>query len=403
MSLDLHLPWVSFFPAAAAGPDNVLDPPSFITGALPAPGTATYEPVTGNTDAGEYAFPWELYEDGRECREPNPPASCPPVRIGIEDTPVAFTHPAFHGRVVLDGATFAYWRPLASEATQSAFAACTEAEPCRVFHIDSGGDPAVREDRARAVLEHMGLPEGDDRWFLYDRAQGARGWYELPGVQDYSHGTQVALAALGGSFHPFPFPDPVIVPMARNFDPFEQSEDQHYFSGLVAEMRRDPEVLAELDRRFSELLRARHEAADIINGSYGVGVDINSVRAGICSARGGKTMSCFATSRPSPGRSTCSATLPRRSVAGARGRPRPSVAARCESGRPGTSGRAGVPPSLTPDDPYREFPNVLTGDGNRNLNALRSLLLSRAARAAHRGDRAQPGRRAPGALCQCLR
>ena len=107
------------------GPASVLDPPSFISGAHPAPGAATYEPVTGDTGAGEYAFPWELYEDGPECRKPDPPTSCPPVRIGIEDTPVAFTHPVFHGRVVLDGATFAYWRPLASQATQSAFAACT--------------------------------------------------------------------------------------------------------------------------------------------------------------------------------------------------------------------------------------------------------------------------------------
>ena len=38
------------------GPASVLDPPSFISGAHPAPGAATYEPVTGETAVGEYAF-----------------------------------------------------------------------------------------------------------------------------------------------------------------------------------------------------------------------------------------------------------------------------------------------------------------------------------------------------------
>ena len=74
------------------GSANLLEPPSFITGARPSPGAASYEPVTGETEAGKYAFPWDLYdEDDRECRMPDPPPSCPPVRIGIEDTPVAFT------------------------------------------------------------------------------------------------------------------------------------------------------------------------------------------------------------------------------------------------------------------------------------------------------------------------
>ena len=342
------------------GPASVLDPPSFISGAHPAPGAATYEPVTGETGAGEYAFPWNLYEDGPECRKPkpqDPPASCPPVRIGIEDTPVAFTHPALHGRVVLDGATFAYWRPLASEATQGAFAACTEAEPCRVFYIDSGGDPTVREDRARAVLEHMGLPEGDNRWFLYDRAQGDRGWYELPGVQDYSHGTQVAVAALGGSFHPFPFPNPVIVPMARNLDPIEQSEDQHYFSDWVAEMRRDPEALAELDRHFRELLRAQHEAADIINGSYGIGVDLNSVRGRDLLRTWREDYALLRDHSPL----TWAEYVQRHTLEAER---------TLRVWAAGNEREGGVPPSVTPDDPYGEFPNVLTGDGYRNLNAL---------------------------------
>ena len=339
------------------GPAGVLDPPSFITGAHPAPDTATYEPVTGETEAGEYAFSWELYEDGPECREPDPPATCPPVRIGIEDTPVAFTHPAFHGRVVLDGATFAYWRPLASQAAQRAFSACTEEAPCRVFYIDSGGDPVIREDRARTVLEHMGLPEGDSRWFLYDRAQGERGWYELPGFEDYSHGTQVALAALGISFHPFPFPDPVIVPMARNFDPGEQREDQHYFSDLVAEMRRDPELLGELDRRFSEMLSAQHDAADIINGSYGLSADINSVRGRDLLRIWREDYELLQERSP-----LTWAEYTQRDT--------PEADRTIRVWATGNDRERGVPPSVAVDDPYGEFPNVLTGDGYRSLNAL---------------------------------
>ena len=181
---------------SGCGPANVLDPPSFITGAHPAPGTATYEPVRGDTEAGEHAFPWHLYEVGSQCREPDSPASCPPVRTGVEGASVGCTNPAFHGRVVLDGAAFAYWRPLASQAARNAFAVCTEEEPCRVFHLDSDGDSAAREARARALLERMGLPDGNNRWFLYDRAQGDRGWYELPGVAEYGHGSLAALADL---------------------------------------------------------------------------------------------------------------------------------------------------------------------------------------------------------------
>ena len=340
------------------GPANVLDPPSFIIGAYPQPGTATYEPVTGETEAGEYAFPWHLYEDGPECREPDAPSSCPPVRIGIEDTPVAFTHPSFHGRVVLDGASFAYWRPLASEPAQNAFAACTEAEPCRIFYIDSGGDSAFREDRARAVLEHMGLPDGNSRWFLYDRAQGERGWYELPGVGDYAHGTQVALVALGSSFHPFPFPDPVIVPMARNFDPLEQREDQHYFSDLVAELRRDPEAQEEFDRRYRDILKGQHDAADVINGSYGVPVDINSIRGRDALRTWREDYELLRD------RSTLTwAEFIQKDTPEEDRTIRVWATGNHEPG-------SGVPPSVDLDEPYGEFPNVLAGDGHRSLEAL---------------------------------
>ena len=350
------------------GSENLTDPPDFITGVRPAPGTATYEPVPGGSEPGAYAFPTHLYEDGPECRKPEPPTTCPPVRIGIEDTPVDFTHPSFHGRVVLEGATFAYWRPLASEATQRAFAGCTEAAPCRVFHIDSGGDPAVREDRARAVLERMGLPERDNRWFLYDLADGDQGWYELPGIADYEHGSAVASVALGARFHPFPFPNPVIVPMARNFDPIEQREGQHYFSDLIAEGRRNPDDLALLDLHFSRMLEEQHAAADIVNGSYGVPVDTNSV-AGRGHVRTWRE-DFELLQQKSP---LTWAEYTQHDTPCTRSKPMQSDTPDCTlrvwatgNHQPGS----GVPPSVLLEEPFDRFPNVLAGDGHRSLEAL---------------------------------
>jgi len=340
------------------GSENLMDPPGFVTGVRPAPGTATYEPVPSDTRAGAYAFPWELYQEAPECRETDPPATCPPVRIGIEDSPVDFTHPAFHGRVVLEGATFAYWRPLASEATQRAFEACTEAAPCRVFYIDSGGDPALREDQARAVLEHVGLPDGNNRWFLYDRAGGEQGWYELPGVEDYAHGTAVAAVALGARFHPFPFPDPVIVPMARNFDRGEQREGQHYFSDLLAESRRDPERLDELDLRFSRMLAEQNAAAEIINGSYGVPVDINSVEGRGYVRTWREDFELLRRQSPRTWAEYAQSDTPeadRTLRVWATGNHEPG---------------SGLPPSVLLEEPFDRFPNVLAGDGHRSLEAL---------------------------------
>ena len=231
-----------------------------ISGAVPPPETVTYHQVSGSLTPGAYAYSGALRDA---------------VRIGIEDSPVDFTNPFFHGRVQLEGAALAYWRPLASHAAQRAFASCTAEDPCRVFRVNSGGDEARLQDLARTVLEQLGLPPANNRWFLHDRSRGGAGWYELPSLEDIAHGTTVASVALGRRFHPFPAPNSVIVPMAFNFD--EQLEVQHYFSDLVAEIRSDPRALAELDRRQSAVIRRQHQAADIINASYGVTVDLNSL------------------------------------------------------------------------------------------------------------------------------
>ena len=64
------------------------------------------------------------------------------VRIGIEDDSVDFTDPRFHGRVELNGAAFSYWRPLADQLVQDAFALCTADNLCRLILVDSNGGRA---------------------------------------------------------------------------------------------------------------------------------------------------------------------------------------------------------------------------------------------------------------------
>ena len=341
------------WPPFPCGPDKVWDfsiercldrrhPVDIVpSGARPAPGTATYHPVSEERPAGRYAY--------TGTREDEDAA----IHIGIEDSPVNFTDPHFHGRVQLEGAAFSYWRPLADQPLQRAFAACSAAEPCRVFHVESGGSRVKLEALARTVLEHEGIPDGNNRWFLYDeseKSKGGFGWSELPGADDYQHGTLVASVAAGGRFHPFPSTDTVIVPMARNFD--EQNEVRHYLSDLVSEADDDPERIAERDREHAAKLKAQHYATDLINASYGVSVDLNS-------SLGRNTLGVWKAdlielkhqAPMSWGEFTGTDTL-RVWAAG--------------NHTPGT----GVPPSVLPDDPYEEFPNVLAGDGHRNLNAL---------------------------------
>ena len=312
-----------------------------IPGATPPERTATYHKVSGPRPPGPYAFSGRLRDA---------------VRIGIEDSPVDFTHPHFHGRVQLEGAALAYWRPLAGQPTQQAFASCAEDNLCRVFQVDSGGDPARLQDLARTVLESTGLPAAGDSWFLHDRSGGRAGWYELPAAEDLGHGTLVALVAVGRRFHPFPSPDSVIVPMARNFD--EQREDQHYFSDLIAASNRDPDLLAALDREHAARLRRQHEATDIINASYGVSVDLNSL--------GGNNL--LEIWREDYERLESDAPLTWAEFV-QRDTPEFDRTIRVWAAGNHAPGD-GIPPSVPLNDPYREFPNVLAGDGHRNLSSL---------------------------------
>ena len=343
------------------GPINELGPPSGIPGVRPAPGTATYHPVSP-LEPGRYTFSGELGNA---------------VRIGIEDSPVDFTNPRFHGRVALEGAAFSYWRPLAGQPAQNAFAACTEADPCRVFHGDSGSDRATLEQMARTVLEHEGLPDGDDRWFLHDRSRGEQGWYELPGVDQYEHGTTVATIALGGRTQPYPGPEPVIVPMARNLDQdIDQLEPQHYFSQLIDALEEaDSKKLDEIYDEHAAAIGAQHDAADIINASYGRAVDINSVPGRNALRTWIEDLQCLAGEAPDPDVADFQCRTGTRS-------PTPVWEEYVQENtkekdltlRVWAAGNhepaTGVPPSILPDEPYAEFPNVLAGDGHRNLDAL---------------------------------
>ena len=312
-----------------------------ISGANPPPGTATYHQVSGSTTPGAYAYSGALRDA---------------VRIGIEDSPVDFTNPFFHGRVQLEGAAFTYWRPLASHAAQRAFTSCTATDPCRVFRVNSGDDEARLQDLARTVLEQLGLPPADNRWFLHDSSRGGAGWYELPSLEDIAHGTTVASVALGRRFHPFPAPNSVIVPMAFNFD--EQLEVQHYFSDLVAEIRSDPRALAERDRRQSAVIRRQHQAADIINASYGVTVDLNSL--------GGRNLLGIWRDDLELLRARSPLTWAEFVQSGTFEAERTIRVWAAGNHEPGS----GLPAAGSEGSWYDEFPDVLADDGYRNLDSL---------------------------------
>ena len=263
--------------------------------------------------------------------------------------------------------------------TQNAFASCTEAEPCRVFYGDSGGERATLEDLARTILEQEGLPDEDDRWFLYDTygGSGGFGWSELPAKDQYEHGTLVALIALGGRSQPYPGPEPVIVPMARNLDQdADQLEPHHYFSQLIDTLRgSDPETLDAIYAEHAAAIEAQHRAADIINGSYGRAVDINTVGGGNAVRTWREDLQCLAGTAPDPDVADWQCRAGTRSPTsvwdayvqeGTNERDLTLRVWAAGNHEPGT----GAPPSVLPEVPYSEFPNVLAGDGHRNLDAL---------------------------------
>ena len=220
-------------------------------GALPSsylgerPDAANYYTISGITAPGSYEY---VGEDA--------------VRIGIMDDAVDFTHPVFEGKIALDGATFSYWRPLASQANRGAFSACTDSsDNCRVFVNSSGSDTDI-EEVARTILQEHGLPPKNDTWFLYDGsacmanpANCDYAWYELPALGDGSpdgsqHGTAVASVAIRVASE-----NVAIVPLTLNFDPDD------LFSVTLS---------TDNDQQYADAYAAWLRQFDIINGSYGV-------------------------------------------------------------------------------------------------------------------------------------
>ena len=255
-------------PPPAVVPGGAL--PSSYQGLAPEPGGATYYTVNRVTAPGAYAYP------GGNA-----------VRIGIRDDAVDFTHSAFRGRIVFDGASFSYRRgDITSGNATDEFDDCKPTDRCRVYLVDSRGDRSRLEALARTVLQAQGLPPDNNRWYLYDTAPNGFGWSELPALglsgpddADAQHGTAVASVAAAQA------PDSAIVPIATNFD--EQFVLTVTVSGgTVLKIVDDPFLedsllelagtrpLSEIDDILARAIRRWHESVDIVNSSYSVAVDI---------------------------------------------------------------------------------------------------------------------------------
>ena len=189
------------------GSANLTDPPEFITGARPAPGAL--RPMSrsrARPRRERMRFHRNSTKTGRNAGSLilPPPArrsvSASKTLPSISPIPRSTARSCSKERLSPIGGRWRTRRPNGRSRD------VPKRAPCRVFYIDSGGDPAVREDRARAVLEQMGLPEGNNRWFLYDRAGGDQGWYELPGVADLHARQSRCLGGPRRKVSPLPLP-----------------------------------------------------------------------------------------------------------------------------------------------------------------------------------------------------
>ena len=201
------------------------------------------------------------------------------VRVAIEDNGVDVTRREFAGRVRSAGSAFTYWRPAAYVEAVEVFSRCEiPFAGCRVYEVDSGGDPETIERFATAIVQRHGYPTENDQWFIRDISrQGGEehlAWYEVPAlyerdiVGDFTraHGTRVASVAAGGIFGAAP--GAILVPIAQNFD--EQWELQMVGQGLLEQITRSPEETARWDPILALATTESNRAFDIINRSYGI-------------------------------------------------------------------------------------------------------------------------------------
>ena len=203
------------------------------------------------------------------------------VRLAVEDDGVDANAWAFSGRVADDGHEQHYWRPLAYDAAQNAFAACESAEAgCRVYEV-AAGDGARIESLAREIVRRDGYPTRDDTWFIHNTDRRTfSAWYEIPALWEKDaagnfvrrHGTQAASAALGWIAGVAPGAN--LVPLTFNFDErWELDVVGGLYIGFIDGSIAAPPTwdTAAFDAAAAAEGRAHYRRFDVVSRSYGVG------------------------------------------------------------------------------------------------------------------------------------
>lgn len=203
------------------------------------------------------------------------------VRLAVEDDGVDVNAWAFSGRVADSGHEQYYWRPLAYDAAQNAFAECeSTAAGCRVYEV-AGGDGGRVESLAREIVRRDGYPTRDDTWFIRNTDQRTfSAWYEIPALWEKDaagnfvrrHGTQAASAALGWIAGVAPGAE--LVPLTFNFDErWELDVVGGIYIGFIDGSIEAPPTwdTAAFDAASAALGRAHYRRFDVVSRSYGVG------------------------------------------------------------------------------------------------------------------------------------
>lgn len=198
------------------------------------------------------------------------------VRIGIEDDIVNFTLPEFAERVSYEGATLTYPVPFGDNyfsASQRCEREEISAPDCGIFPFFADFNE-LETLTVRWLISQSGWPEEGQDWFLHDDSlpEGDfRRWVKIPHGTVSTHGTIVASVAAGRDFGVAP--GVIIIPIAKDFSPDGQTDQQTVESSLLSFIKSMPDQdRRQIDSTLAQEVDSDYAQYDIINRSYGIGV-----------------------------------------------------------------------------------------------------------------------------------